>query len=166
MAWCGETTKGWRYGIVSDEGLGLYEKNGSVDLETEIEDEVADMTGEDKGREFPEFARVYLGKKLAEVSTEQINETLDAAHRLDASAALDLLLRKSGIDDVVVATSALYVEPSKDAPYSSRWMAYVRDRFFMLHAVEGSARLAESENQAGLIEVSREEISVHRNSLI
>ena len=165
MAWAAETTKGWRYAIVSDGGVELFEADRNVDRETEIDDEIADMTGEHSDRELPEFFGCYIGKRLSEVSAAEITQVTDAAHRLDASAALDLLLRRAGIDDQNVAASALYVQQSLDMPDSSRWVVYVNDRFFNLHAVENGARLAESEVPHSLLEVSRDEIRLHRNSL-
>jgi Domain of unknown function (DUF4375) len=165
MAWCVETTHGWRHGVVSESGVAFYEDNKDVDHETEIEDEIADMTGEDEGRKLPEFAGVYLGRKLSEVSADQITQVANAAHRFDTSAALDLLLRKLGIEDQSVAASALYVTSLDNHSDSSRWVACVGDRFFTLHAVDSGARLAESEVPESLVEVSRAEIRLHRNAI-
>jgi hypothetical protein len=165
VAWYAKTTHGARYGIVSDHGVAFYEADENVALETELEDEIADMTGESGGRDLPEFAGTYLGKKLSEISAGQITEVAEAAVRFDAAAAMDLLLRKVGIDDLDVAVSALWVNSSGSQPASSRWSACVADRYFMLHVVQEGARLAESGGSADRVEASRHDIRHHRESL-
>jgi hypothetical protein len=84
------------------------------------------------------------GQKLSHVGSETITEVIDLAKKHSAPVALDLLLRKAGIDPKGASISAMSIEPSS-AGAKVNWVAAVGTQVLFAQTTSDGALLRTKE---------------------
>ncbi len=116
MVWVVRTSRATRFCVVTKKHAAIYECVETNNPPMPAIDDVEGMKQAIKDGRLARYKRPTVGARLSQVRPETINGVIELAVEYGAPIALDLLLRKAGIETGGASVSPLSIEPRSGGP--------------------------------------------------
>lgn len=160
--WSVQTSDGRRFGILSETGVSIHERiehdNAGIAPVTSAED-LANVAMDD----ILNYKAPEAGPRLATVSNSDIQNATKICVHVNAAAAIDLLLRNAGTDNVVNFASVRSAGPDAKGQIGVSILVVANDakRAFSVVVEESGARLLAEPSHNQIAIVSANDIRSH-----
>jgi hypothetical protein len=151
-----------RFCVVTKEHAAAYERVEATNPPMPAVGDVEGMKNAIRDGRLARFRGPTVGRKLSHVKSQMIAGVIELANEYNAPAALDLLLRKAGIDPNGAAVTPMGIDAHPNGAVVN-WLVAVRDQALFAMSVPNGSVLLRGEQK--IASVRRAEIDEHAASV-
>lgn len=139
LVWTLATTKGLRFGVVTQNWSGLYEYIEHNNPDMPSPDDAEGLSAAIRDGRMSQFKPPQRGRQLSQVPIEANQKIMRLAEQTHASAAADLLLREANIDAENWVLSALPVPAGAETKLLLNWLFLTENQDYQILITPGGA---------------------------